>query len=136
MASFVIMPKLDVDMNHGQILAWQKSEGEMLSKGETLLTLKIGATIAAVNVAVDGVLLAILVNPGALVPVGMPLAILGEYGEAVHPMMVEARKLLGELIVCDAVTGATEKMKAEIPLEELHCVPPANHPGVKANKKE
>ena len=136
MASFVFMPKLDPEMDYGEILAWQKSEGDMIHNGETLLNFKTGGTIAAVNTVVDGVLLAILVRPGTKVPVNMPIAILGDYGEPVHPMMAEARERLGGLMLFDAITGATEKMKFEIPLDELHCVPPDKHPDLNTNKKK
>ena len=112
MAVFVKMPKLTSDMDHGEILAWHKTEGDMARKGEVLCHVQHNHAVAAVEAAADGAVLAIMVWPGPKVPVDMPIAILGEYGESIGPMMAEARQLLGNLMQADAVTGATEKFKA------------------------
>ncbi len=133
MASFVVMPKCDQEMAFGEILAWKKTEGERVAEGETIFDFKTGTTIAAVAAASNSVVLAIMVHPGAKVPVDMPVAILGEYGEPIGVMMAEARKRLGKLMIFDAITGATEKMKAQIPLDELPCTPPDHHPAVLDN---
>ena len=37
MATEVIMPKLGVDMQEGQILEWKKKEGDEVKEGEILL---------------------------------------------------------------------------------------------------
>ena len=34
MATEVIMPKVDMDMSHGRVLAWRVKEGQTVEKGE------------------------------------------------------------------------------------------------------
>ena len=40
MATEVIMPKVDMDMSHGRVLAWRVKEGQTVEKGETATTVR------------------------------------------------------------------------------------------------
>jgi pyruvate dehydrogenase E2 component (dihydrolipoamide acetyltransferase) len=69
-------------MESGTIVRWLKSEGDEVAKGEPLYELDTDKVTQEVEADVGGVLLRILVPEGE-VPVGTPVAFLGEAGEEV-----------------------------------------------------
>jgi pyruvate dehydrogenase E2 component (dihydrolipoamide acetyltransferase) len=82
MAEQVILPRLGQGMESGTIVRWLKSEGDQVEKGEPLYELDTDKVTQEVEADVAGVLLKILVDEGE-VPVGTPVAFLGEQGEDV-----------------------------------------------------
>ena len=80
MAEQVTLPRLGQGMESGTIVRWLKSEGDQVQKGEPLYELDTDKVTQDVEADVGGVLLKILVNEGE-VPVGTPVAFLGEAGE-------------------------------------------------------
>ena len=82
MAEQVILPRLGQGMESGTIVRWLKSEGDAVEKGEPLYELDTDKVTQEVEADVGGVLLKILVAEGE-VPVGTPVAFLGEAGESV-----------------------------------------------------
>jgi len=81
-AEQVILPRLGQGMESGTIIRWLKSEGDEVAKGEPLYELDTDKVTQEVEADVGGVLLRILVPEGE-VPVGTPVAFLGEPGEDV-----------------------------------------------------
>jgi pyruvate dehydrogenase E2 component (dihydrolipoamide acetyltransferase) len=81
-ADQVILPRLGQGMESGTIVRWLKSEGDQVAKGEPLYELDTDKVTQEVEADVGGVLLKILVDEGE-VPVGTPVAFLGEKGEDV-----------------------------------------------------
>jgi pyruvate dehydrogenase E2 component (dihydrolipoamide acetyltransferase) len=79
-AEQVILPRLGQGMESGTIVRWLKSEGDAVEKGEPLYELDTDKVTQEVEADVGGVLLKILVSEGE-VPVGTPVAFLGEAGE-------------------------------------------------------
>jgi pyruvate dehydrogenase E2 component (dihydrolipoyllysine-residue acetyltransferase) len=79
-AEQVILPRLGQGMESGTIVRWLKSEGDEVAKGEPLYELDTDKVTQEVEADVGGVLLRILVPEGE-VPVGTPVAFLGEAGE-------------------------------------------------------
>jgi len=79
-ADQVILPRLGQGMESGTIVRWLKSEGDQVQKGEPLYELDTDKVTQEVEADVGGVLLKILVDEGE-VPVGTPVAFLGEKGE-------------------------------------------------------
>jgi pyruvate dehydrogenase E2 component (dihydrolipoamide acetyltransferase) len=69
-------------MESGTIVKWLKSEGESVEKGEPLYELDTEKVTQEVEADASGVLLKILVQEGE-VPVGKPVALIGEEGEEV-----------------------------------------------------
>jgi pyruvate dehydrogenase E2 component (dihydrolipoyllysine-residue acetyltransferase) len=82
MADQVILPRLGQGMESGTIVRWLKAEGDEVAKGEPLYELDTDKVTQEVEADVGGVLLKILVAEGE-VPVGTPVAFLGEAGEEV-----------------------------------------------------
>src|SRR5919204_6625064 len=81
-ASEVILPRLGQGMEAGTIVRWFKSEGETVEKGEPLYELDTDKVTQEVEAEASGVLLKIVVAEGE-VPVGTPVAYVGEAGESV-----------------------------------------------------
>lgn len=81
MAEFV-MPSLGADMTHGTLLTWLKKPGDRLERGDIIAEVDTDKGVIEVEVFVSGVLEKTLVEPDSEVPVGTPLAIIRQEGEA------------------------------------------------------
>ncbi len=84
MADTVIMPKLGFDMAEGTLVKWVASEGEAVKKGGVLAEIETDKATVEVQSNFEGVLLRHLVGEGAVVPVGEPIAVVGQAGEKVE----------------------------------------------------
>jgi pyruvate dehydrogenase E2 component (dihydrolipoamide acetyltransferase) len=83
MATAVIMPKAGMAMEQGTISRWLKKVGDPIKKGEPILDIETDKVSMEVEAEVKGVLLAILEEAGAVVPVIQTIAWIGAAGEAV-----------------------------------------------------
>jgi pyruvate dehydrogenase E2 component (dihydrolipoamide acetyltransferase) len=83
MAETVTMPKLGFDMAEGTLVRWVKVEGEAVKKGEVLAEIETDKATVEVESSFNGEVLRHLVEQGAIVPVGKPIAIIGEPGEKI-----------------------------------------------------
>lgn len=85
MAETVTMPKLGFDMAEGTLVRWVKVEGDQVNKGEILAEIETDKATVEVDSGFSGVVLQHLVNQGDIVPIGTPIAVIGEPGEKVAP---------------------------------------------------
>lgn len=85
MAELITMPKLGFDMAEGKLSEWLKKPGEAMSQGETILLVETDKATVEVPAFRSGVLLDILVSAGESVPIGTPVAVVGEQGEKYDP---------------------------------------------------
>ena len=106
MAEQVTLPRLGQGMESGTIVRWLKSEGDQVQKGEPLYELDTDKVTQEVEADVGGVLLKILVNEGE-VPVGTPVAFLGEAGEDLPEVKAPA-----EPEAVSAGTGSEQAQRA------------------------
>ena len=83
MAELITMPKLGFDMAEGKLGEWIKKAGDTVTQGETVLLVETDKASVEVPAFRSGVLLKILVEAGESVPIGTPIAVIGEAGEAV-----------------------------------------------------
>jgi pyruvate dehydrogenase E2 component (dihydrolipoamide acetyltransferase) len=83
MADTVTMPKLGFDMAEGTLVRWVKAEGETVNKGDVLAEIETDKATVEVESSFSGTLLRRLVDEGTPVPVGDPIAVIGQPGEAV-----------------------------------------------------
>jgi pyruvate dehydrogenase E2 component (dihydrolipoamide acetyltransferase) len=81
MAEFV-MPALGADMQAGTLLEWRKRPGDQVSRGDIIAVVHTDKADVEVEVFTSGVVERLLVEPGADVPVGTPLALIREEGAA------------------------------------------------------
>ncbi|MDY5186561.1 MAG: biotin/lipoyl-containing protein, partial [Streptococcus alactolyticus] len=84
MAVEIIMPKLGVDMQEGEILEWKKAEGDPVNEGDILLEIMSDKTNMEIEAEDSGVLLKIVHPAGDVVPVTEIIGYIGAEGEAVE----------------------------------------------------
>jgi pyruvate dehydrogenase E2 component (dihydrolipoamide acetyltransferase) len=70
----VIMPKFEMAQESGKVLRWLKQEGEAVTKGEAILEVETDKVAMEVEAPASGTLVGIRVGPGAVVPIGQPIA--------------------------------------------------------------
>lgn len=99
MAEIVIMPKLGFDMAEGTLVRWVVAEGEQVDKGAVLAEIETDKATVEVESTFSGVVRRHLAEEGTPVPVGDPIAVIGEAEEE-----IDFDKFLGE-IAPEAETG-------------------------------
>ncbi len=81
MAELITMLALSPTMEEGTLVEWLKSEGDEVSEGELIAEIETDKATMEMESFFDGTILKLLVKVGDAVPVGAPLAIVGEPGE-------------------------------------------------------
>jgi len=90
MAKVLDMPKLSPTMEEGVLQAWHKKEGDDVAVDDLLAEVETDKATMEFRAFDKGTLLKILVPAGSNVKLGQPVAILGEKGEDVSAMKVDA----------------------------------------------
>ncbi len=83
MAEIVNMPKLGFDMAEGTLVRWVVPEGGEITKGNVLAEIETDKATVEVESAFSGVVLRHLIQEGTPIPVGDPIAVIGQQGESV-----------------------------------------------------
>lgn len=78
------MPSLGADMTEGTLVEWLVAPGDAVHKGQIVAVVDTAKSAIEVEVFDDGVVDALLVEPGTTVAVGAPLAVLSD-GDRVRP---------------------------------------------------
>jgi pyruvate dehydrogenase E2 component (dihydrolipoamide acetyltransferase) len=89
MAEKITMPKLGFDMAEGTLVRWVILEGDEVNKGAILAEIETDKATVEVESTHSGVLHKHLVIEGDIVPVGYPIAVIGEAGEEIPEEMLE-----------------------------------------------
>ncbi|HEX5997550.1 MAG TPA: dihydrolipoamide acetyltransferase family protein [Jiangellales bacterium] len=74
------MPSLGADMDEGKLVEWLVKPGDQVTKGDIVAVVETAKAIMEVECFRDGVVQQFVVQPGATVPVGAPLAVLTAAG--------------------------------------------------------
>lgn len=77
-------------MTEGKIVSWVKSEGDVLSKGESVVVVESDKADMDVETFYDGILAAIVVNEGETAPVGAAIGILAETEDEISEAKAKA----------------------------------------------
>ncbi|GAU15927.1 hypothetical protein TSUD_41500 [Trifolium subterraneum] len=80
----IFMPALSSTMTEGKIVSWIKSEGDKLSKGDSVVVVESDKADMDVETFYDGILAAIVVEEGGVAAVGSPIAFLAENEEDIE----------------------------------------------------
>jgi pyruvate dehydrogenase E2 component (dihydrolipoamide acetyltransferase) len=122
-ADQVTLPRLGQGMESGTIVRWLKAEGDEVQKGEPLYELDTDKVTQEVEADVGGVLLKILVPEGE-VPVGTPVAFLGEAGEdvpeveaAAQPEPVPEPIAVSQGTVPEETPAPPERIEGAVPVD-------------------
>ncbi len=81
MAVEVILPKVDMDMETGQISRWYAKDGDTVTKGQLLFEIETDKAAMEVDAPASGILADVSVAEGTVVPVGQAVAWIYEEGE-------------------------------------------------------
>lgn len=87
MAEFIVMPKLGFDMREAVLTQWLKEIGDQVSHGEIVAEIESDKATLELESQVEGVLLQLLEEDGAVVPVGSQMAIVGAEGEDISALL-------------------------------------------------
>ena len=82
MATEVIMPKVDMDMSHGIIVAWRVAEGQAVEKGDPLFDIETDKAAMEVESPASGTVHN-LVAENVEVAIGEPVAFIYATGESI-----------------------------------------------------
>jgi pyruvate dehydrogenase E2 component (dihydrolipoyllysine-residue acetyltransferase) len=78
----VLMPRLSDTMEEGTLSQWLKHEGDHVHKGDLLAVIETDKAAMEMEAYDEGVLTRILVEEGASVPIGTPIAVVGDQAAA------------------------------------------------------
>lgn len=128
MATELTMPQMGYDMQEGTILKWLKGEGDSVENGEPIAEIETDKAVVEFESYAAGVVRQILVSAGNTVPVGEPIAIVGEASEAVAaPEPPAAAEPAAE--PADEAQSPEEQPSAAIPMPAAgEPTPPAPEP--------
>jgi pyruvate dehydrogenase E2 component (dihydrolipoamide acetyltransferase) len=90
MPTIVKMPKWGLTMTAGTVTGWLRDEGEEVAEGDPLLTVETEKAVNDVEAPADGVLVKIVAQTGAEVPVSAPIAIIAAPGESLSEAEIAA----------------------------------------------
>ena len=108
MAKIVIMPKLGYTQDEGELIQWYKAEGESVKKGEPFFEVQTDKTVIRVDATEDGTILKLLAEPGTVMPVFTPIAVIGRPGEDPEKVL-KSEKTDGDAVTQAEKNGADEK---------------------------
>ena len=89
MADVIEMIQLSPTMEEGKLVAWNKAEGDEVEAGDIIAEVETDKAAMDMESFYDGVILKILVQGGEAVPVGTPMAIVGEADEDISGLLAE-----------------------------------------------
>jgi pyruvate dehydrogenase E2 component (dihydrolipoamide acetyltransferase) len=77
----VVMPRLSDSMEEGTILTWMKQVGDEVAVGDEIVEIETDKANMAYEADVAGTLTQILAEEGETLPIGSPIAVIGDSGE-------------------------------------------------------
>jgi pyruvate dehydrogenase E2 component (dihydrolipoamide acetyltransferase) len=120
MAETITMPKLGFDMQEGTLVRWLRTEGEGVEKGDVLAEIETDKATVEVEASAGGVVRKLLVDPGAVVPIGEAIAIVGSPDEKIEipPKSAAGAETVPETASLPAAVPSTSRTGTEVPEPE------------------
>lgn len=107
----VIMPKMGDAMEEGTLLKWLKEVGEEVSEGDAIAEIETDKVTLELEAQESGFLTNTLVEEGAVVPIGVAVAMIGPESD------------VGKAVAAPAQAAAPLEEVPEAPAEEAAAVP-------------
>ena len=123
MAIIIEMPKLSDTMSVGTLVKWHKKAGDLVKNGDILAEVETDKATMELENFDDGTLLEIFVGEGDEVPIGSPLAAVGEPGEEVSAPTKPADKPVEEKVEKKEIPPQVEEITASDPAPEAQVQP-------------
>lgn len=117
------MPSMGSDMKEGTLLEWRVKPGDRVRRGDIIAVVDTDKAAIEIEVFDDGVIEALLVQPGQKVPVGTVMAVIrGDLEAPPAGEILKAAPLIAPLPVEPA--GAPAEIERPQPAEKAPPVPP------------
>jgi pyruvate dehydrogenase E2 component (dihydrolipoamide acetyltransferase) len=124
MAIIIEMPKLSDTMSVGTLVKWHKKAGDLVKNGDILAEVETDKATMELENFDDGTLLEIFVGEGDEVPIGSPLAAVGEPGEEVSAPTKPADKPVEENAEKKEISPQVEEITESDPVPERQTAQP------------
>jgi pyruvate dehydrogenase E2 component (dihydrolipoamide acetyltransferase) len=119
----IVMPRLSDSMEEGTILTWMKQVGDEVAVGDELVEIETDKANMAYESDVAGTLTQVLAQEGDTLPIGSPIAVVGDPGEA--PTEVDGGEVdEAPTVVEEAPTQVDESVREE-PVPSAQATSPA-----------
>lgn len=134
MANEILMPKLGFDMAEGTLVRWLADVGSTVEKGAVLAEIETDKATLELEASTGGTLLATFADPGAILPVGVLIGMVGEAGEKIDLAALQARAASEQGLEApaeapaEAPTPATPAPSAPAPSAPKEAAAPAPTP--------
>jgi len=115
----IFMPALSSTMTEGKIVAWTKSLGDKISKGETVLVVESDKADMDVESFYDGYLATILTEAGQDAPVGSTIALIAETPEEIEIAKQKAKTITNAVVkepAQEVVKAKEEIAQVQVPV--------------------
>ncbi|MBD3266202.1 dihydrolipoamide acyltransferase [bacterium] len=136
MASIIEMPKLSDTMTSGKIISWVVKEGDTVEAGSPIAEVETDKATMELEIFEDGTVLKLLAEPDSAVPIGTPVAIIGEAGEDVSNLVKEAQTQSGGQAEPAKEEPKEEKKEAPAPQPSVASSPATPEPKKEAPKPQ
>jgi pyruvate dehydrogenase E2 component (dihydrolipoyllysine-residue acetyltransferase) len=123
MAKEMIMPQMGYDMTEGTLLRWLKNVGDPVERGEPIAEIETDKVTIEIEAFDSGVLTETLITEGQTVPVGTPVAKIGEASEVGAAAPAPAKAEAAPAQVAAVELAATEAAPAEAALVAQPAAP-------------
>ncbi|KAL3636098.1 Lta2p [Castilleja foliolosa] len=125
----IFMPALSSTMTEGKIVSWIKSEGDVLSKGESVVVVELESDKADMDVETfnAGILAAIIVNEGESAPIGAPIGFVAETEAEVAEAKARAAARSPSSVASSTPAATSPEVSA--PMEAPAVSPAVSTPG-------
>jgi len=117
------MPSLGADMDEGTLVEWQVAPGDAVRRGQVVAVVDTAKAAVEIECWQEGRVFELLIQPGAKVPVGTPIATLLEAGES--PETAPRRP-----VTAAAPQPATPKAAAAAPAAAPAASGPSSRPRI------
>jgi pyruvate dehydrogenase E2 component (dihydrolipoamide acetyltransferase) len=92
----IVMPRLSDSMEEGTILQWMKAVGDEVAIGDELVEIETDKANMAYEADVAGTLTEVLAQEGDTLPIGSPIAVVGDGSAAPAPKVAEDKPVEDE----------------------------------------
>lgn len=116
MAKLATITQLSPTMKEGVFVEWQKKEGDSVKAGDVLAAIETDKAVMDLEAYDGGVILKLMAKKGDKLPVGTPIAVIGEPGENFDALLAGIKK--------EPVSAPVAAAEKPVPVQAPHAAAP------------